>query len=84
MLRSIAARLWLFALLALLAACGSASAPQAAAPTPLRAKATAAPAPTAGQLATPAGVPEGLTPEGYHVRGKADAPVTLTMYSDFL
>jgi protein-disulfide isomerase len=37
-------------------------------------------APTAGQ----SGIPEGATPEGYHVLGRADAPVTLVMYSDFL
>jgi hypothetical protein len=41
---------------------------------------TAAPAPTAGQ----SGIPEGTTAEGYHVLGRADAPVTLVMYSDFL
>ena len=29
-------------------------------------------------------IPEGVTPEGYHVLGRLDAPVTLTMYSDFL
>jgi hypothetical protein len=29
-------------------------------------------------------IPEGLTPEGYHELGRADAPVTLVMYSDFL
>ena len=45
-------------------------------------------APTAavGQPESPgaAAIPEGLTPEGYHVLGRADAPVTLVMYSDFL
>jgi hypothetical protein len=29
-------------------------------------------------------LPEGLTPEGYHYLGRADAPATLVMYSDFL
>jgi hypothetical protein len=29
-------------------------------------------------------IPQGLTPEGYHELGRADAPVTLVMYSDFL
>jgi protein-disulfide isomerase len=29
-------------------------------------------------------IPQGLTPEGYHFRGRADAPVTIVMYSDFL
>jgi protein-disulfide isomerase len=31
-----------------------------------------------------AAIPQGLTPEGYHFRGRADAPVTIVMYSDFL
>ena len=43
---------------------------------------TAAAAPTASPGA--ATIPEGLTPEGYHVLGRPDAPVTLVMYSDFL
>jgi hypothetical protein len=42
--------------------------------------ATAAPVPTAASGA----IPEGLTPEGYHFLGRADAPATLVMYSDFL
>jgi hypothetical protein len=29
------------------------------------------------------GIPEGRTAEGYHVLGRADAPVTITFYSDF-
>jgi hypothetical protein len=87
-------RLWLLALLALLAACGNATIPQAAAPpqpTAAPPQPTAAPAATqpAAPTAMPssvaaAAIPEGLTPEGYHLLGRADAPVTLTMYSDFL
>ena len=44
-------------------------------------------APTAGaaQPENPAAaIPDGLTPEGYHMLGRPDAPVTLVMYSDFL
>ena len=41
---------------------------------------SAAPAPTNSTAA----IAEGLTPEGYHFLGRADAPVTLVMYSDFL
>ncbi|MFN8568091.1 MAG: hypothetical protein U0Z44_11360 [Kouleothrix sp.] len=94
MFRRMYPRLWLLALLALLAACGNATIPQAAAPPQPTA---APPQPTAALAATqpaaptamPSGVaaaaiPEGLTPEGYHLLGRADAPVTLTMYSDFL
>jgi hypothetical protein len=50
--------------------------------------ATLAAAPTAAAQPTPAAaagaIPEGLTPEGYHFLGRADAPATLEMYSDFL
>ena len=55
------------------------------APTPALAQATAA-APTAGaaQPGAAAAIPDSLTPEGYHVLGRPDAPVTLVMYSDFL
>jgi hypothetical protein len=77
----------------------AATAPQAAAPATAStlpvatrpAPATAATQPTAStsadQTATPAAdrdIPESVTAEGYHVLGRADAPVTLTMYSDFL
>ncbi len=94
MFRRMYPRLWLLALLALLAACGNATIPQAAAPpqpTAAPPQPTAAPAATqpAAPTAMPssvaaAAIPEGLTPEGYHLLGRADAPVTLTMYSDFL
>jgi hypothetical protein len=57
----------------------------AAAPTVVESQATAA-APTAGaaEPAASRAIPESLTPEGYHVLGRPDAPVTLVMYSDFL
>jgi hypothetical protein len=65
-----------------------------AAPTPARSTAaTANPAatlPVAVATTTPQptatsdALPEGLTPEGYHYLGRADAPATLVMYSDFL
>ena len=94
MFRRMYPRLWLLALLALLAAGGNATIPQAAAPpqpTAAPPQPTAAPAATqpAAPTAMPssvaaAAIPEGLTPEGYHLLGRADAPVTLTMYSDFL
>ncbi len=65
-----------------------ARAPTAAAviaPTAAGTQASAA-APTVG--AAPAGdtaaIPNSLTPEGYHMLGRPDAPVTLVMYSDFL
>ena len=40
--------------------------------------------PSAAPTAAVAGIPESTTLEGYHILGRADAPVTLTMYSDFL
>lgn len=49
--------------------------------------AAAAEAPAAAEAAAEgpfAGIPQGRTPEGYHMLGAADAPVTLVMYSDFL
>jgi len=57
----------------------------AIAPTAALSQATAA-APTAGaaQPGAEAAIPASLTPEGYHVLGRPDAPVTLVMYSDFL
>lgn len=45
--------------------------------------ATAAPSAVAAQSGA-GGIPESTTPEGYHVLGRPDAPVTLVMYSDFL
>ena len=86
-------RCWAVLMLGLLAACASppspaSPAPTAAAviaPTAAPAQATAA-APTAGavQPGNVATIPDSLTPEGYHVLGRPDAPVTLVMYSDFL
>ncbi|MDQ2996115.1 MAG: hypothetical protein M3R61_03525 [Chloroflexota bacterium] len=54
------------------------------APTTAEPQVTAA-IPTSG-AAEPgaAATPDSLTPEGYHVLGRPDAPVTLVMYSDFL
>ena len=92
-------RFWALLTLSLLAACGSDAGPAALAPSQssaatapqVAAPPTAATQPTAAtstdQTATPAAardIPESVTAEGYHVLGRADAPVTLTMYSDFL
>jgi hypothetical protein len=63
------------------------TAPPAAsiATAPPAATAPVAAATTAPQPAPANGtIPEGLTPEGYHFLGRADAPATLVMYSDFL
>jgi protein-disulfide isomerase len=70
---------------AVLAACGSQPSPASPAPTAGLSQATVA-APTAGaaQPGAAAAIPDSLTPEGYHVLGRPDAPVTLVMYSDFL
>jgi protein-disulfide isomerase len=71
------------------------AAPPTRAPTGL---ATAAVAPAAAGTQVPtvahtgaaspeasaAAIPDSLTPEGYHMLGRTDAPVTLVMYSDFL
>jgi protein-disulfide isomerase len=87
---------WAVLMLVGLAACGSDAAPASPAATaaqPTQAPtAAAAPAATAAPTAAAAQpessgaatIPEGLTPEGYHMRGSPDAPVTLVMYSDFL
>ncbi|MBK9712690.1 MAG: hypothetical protein IPO81_15470 [Kouleothrix sp.] len=61
-----------------------APAPATAAPPPAAATAAGQPTVAAPPTATASGIPEGLTPEGYHVLGRADAPVTLINYSDFL
>ena len=57
----------------------------AIAPTAAASQAPVA-APTAGaaQPGNSAIIPNSLTPEGYHMLGRADAPLTLVMYSDFL
>ena len=64
------------------------AAPTAAAVIAPTAAASPAPAaaPTAGaaQPENSAAIPDSLTPEGYHMLGRPDAPVTLVMYSDFL
>ena len=82
--------------LLLLAACEEAETqPEPAAPTtavtaPAPQPTAAPPAPTTAgpseaQPATPYnGVAQGLTPEGFPFLGAANAPVTLTDYSDFL
>ncbi|MFN8479672.1 MAG: hypothetical protein U0074_17785 [Kouleothrix sp.] len=95
MLRRIILSIWTLAAVAILAACGNTTTPQASSPTKSAAAppartvapaATLAPSPvaTASTAATAATIPEGTTQEGYHVRGQAAAPVTLVMYSDFL
>jgi hypothetical protein len=68
--------------------------PATAAPTASRATASVAAlpatpaAPTVLSQPSPAAaagaIPEGRTAEGYHFLGRADAPATLEMYSDFL
>jgi protein-disulfide isomerase len=66
------------------AAAAATSAPATARP----AATTAASPPTAAAqpsaAAQAASIPEGVTAEGYHMLGNPNAPVTLTMYSDFL
>lgn len=59
--------------------------PLASAVTPeTLATATTAPVnPTAAPM-TYNGIEQGLTADGFHYLGRADAPVTLTDYSDFL
>ena len=60
------------------------SAAPALAPTAAGSSAATA-APTAQlESSEAAAIPEGLTPEGYHMLGRPDAPITLVMYSDFL
>lgn len=60
-----------------------------AAPTTANATAEAATSAAVATAETPAettaaaGIPEGRTPEGYHVLGNPDAPVTIQFYSDF-
>ncbi|MEO7908828.1 MAG: hypothetical protein ABIV47_04180 [Roseiflexaceae bacterium] len=54
------------------------------APTAALSQATAAVRTASATEPAAAGIPDGLTAEGYHVLGRPDAPVTLVMYSDFL
>ena len=64
--------------------------PTAASAAPTTAPPALTTSPTAAVLASGdatdpyAGIPRSRTPEGYHVLGNPDAPVTLVMYSDFL
>lgn len=44
----------------------------------------ASPVPASPAPAEAAALAQGLTPEGYHFLGRADAPLTLVNYSDFL
>ncbi|HEU5012465.1 MAG TPA: Rcas_1661 family thioredoxin-like (seleno)lipoprotein [Roseiflexaceae bacterium] len=75
----------IFLLSIVLAACGSVS------PSTMETAPTAAPAAIAavhptGAAPTSAGAAaeQGVTAEGYHFRGRADAPVTMQDFSDFL
>ena len=84
-------RLWAVLALSMLAACGNQPSPAGTAPTSaaaIAATAAGTPAPAAptasAAQAGDAAIPSSLTPEGYHVFGRPDAPVTLVMYSDFL
>lgn len=61
----------------------STSAPASAATAPASA-ATAAPAASAAVQPSYNGIPTSRTAEGYHVLGRADAPVTIEFFSDFL
>ena len=63
----------LLSLAVLMAACGNAAAPV-----------TRVPSPSASPQTAGAVIPQGLTPEGYHVLGRPDARVTIEDFSDFL
>jgi hypothetical protein len=71
------------ALLLMLAACAgpTASLPAATAPAPATAAPTSTPAPALAGLDA---LPQGKTAAGYQRLGDPNAPLTLTMYSDFL
>jgi protein-disulfide isomerase len=56
------------------------AAPALAATQPAQVTAATQPTATTGEPS----IAQALTPEGYHVLGNTDAPVTLVMYSDFL
>lgn len=55
-----------------------------AAPSPQPATATTAPSASVAPENTFAGLQQSTTAEGYPVLGNPDAPITITMYSDFL
>ncbi|GAB4201481.1 MAG: hypothetical protein OHK0022_23530 [Roseiflexaceae bacterium] len=75
--------------LALLTACGGTAQGPTAQPQPTTSATQVAVATVAAtQAAAPTAVGadsliKGRTPEGYHTLGRADAPVTITFYSDF-
>jgi protein-disulfide isomerase len=54
--------------------------PALAATQPAQVTAATQPTATTGERS----IAQALTPEGYHMLGNSDAPVTLVMYSDFL
>lgn len=59
-------------------------APSPVAPSPRAATPVAPGGAASATFEVYAGVPRSRTPEGYHVLGNPEAPVTLVMYSDFL
>jgi len=53
-------------------------------PSPSRTPPAATTAQPAAPTAAQGTIPQGVTPEGYHFFGRADAPVTMVDFSDFL